>query len=109
MGILHPAKQAIGLATLILIWAAPLAAQPFGLLPGQPQKTATRPALAVPQGRFVFGQISESSKDQFMLDTHTGRLWRIRENSRLGLHLKAVPYCNSKGECSPIPGPVESE
>lgn len=28
-------------------------------------------------GRFVFGQISDYRRDQFMLDTQTGRLWKI--------------------------------
>ncbi len=28
-------------------------------------------------GRYVFGQISSFRRDQFMLDTHTGRLWEI--------------------------------
>lgn len=43
-------------------------------------------------GRFVFGQISEFRKDQFMLDTKTGKLWNkvIKES---GLYiLKPVPY-----------------
>jgi len=31
--------------------------------------------LSSPGGRFVFGQISEFRRDQFMLDTLTGRLW----------------------------------
>lgn len=31
--------------------------------------------LSSPGGRFVFGQISEFRRDQFMLDTQTGRLW----------------------------------
>jgi len=28
-------------------------------------------------GRFVFGQISDFRRDQYMLDTQTGRLWQI--------------------------------
>jgi hypothetical protein len=30
-------------------------------------------------GRFVFGQISEYRRDQYMLDTRTGRLWQTVE------------------------------
>lgn len=41
----------------------------FAVDPGQP--------LGVDGGRFVFGQISEYRSDQYMLDTQTGRLWRI--------------------------------
>ena len=33
--------------------------------------------LVSSSGRFVFGQISEYRRDQFMLDTQTGRLWQI--------------------------------
>jgi len=33
--------------------------------------------LSNPSGRYVFGQISEYRKDQYMLDTQTGRLWSI--------------------------------
>lgn len=33
--------------------------------------------LAAPGGRYVFGQISEFARHQFMLDTQTGRLWQI--------------------------------
>ena len=43
-------------------------------------------------GRFVFGQVSEMRKDQFMLDTKTGKMWRI----------VYAPYKNAKGE--DIPG-----
>jgi hypothetical protein len=31
--------------------------------------------LSAPGGRYVFGQISESRRDQYLLDTQTGRLW----------------------------------
>lgn len=33
--------------------------------------------LSNTNGRFVFGQISEYRKDQYMLETQTGRLWSI--------------------------------
>lgn len=28
-------------------------------------------------GRFVFGQVSEYRRDQYMIDTQTGRLWQM--------------------------------
>jgi len=34
--------------------------------------------------RYVFNQISDFRKDQYMLDTHTGRLWRIALIYNLG-------------------------
>lgn len=33
--------------------------------------------LGVSGGRYVFGQISTYARHQFMLDTHTGRLWKL--------------------------------
>jgi len=33
--------------------------------------------LASPNGRYVLGQISIVREDQFLLDTKTGRVWRI--------------------------------
>ena len=38
-------------------------------------KVPQQKMLSSPVGRFVFGQISEFRRDQFMLDTQTGRLW----------------------------------
>lgn len=32
-------------------------------------------ALSAAGGRYAFGQISDARRDQFMLDTQTGRLW----------------------------------
>ena len=59
--------------------------------------------LSSDKGRFIFGQISDSSKDQFMLDTVTGRLWRIAETGAIGMYLRAIPYRNDEGEISPVP------
>ena len=33
--------------------------------------------LSSANGRFVFGQISEYRRDQYLLDTQTGRLWKV--------------------------------
>ena len=33
--------------------------------------------LSSENGRYVFGQISEFRRDQYMLDTKTGRLWSV--------------------------------
>jgi hypothetical protein len=43
----------------------------------QPAAQGAHGALSSSNGRYVFGQISEFRKDQFMLDTQTGRLWQI--------------------------------
>ena len=74
-------------------------AQPLGIASPQPQQNV----LSSSNGRFVFGQISDSSKDQFMLDTFSGRLWRIAESGEIGLFLRAVPYRTTEGEYKPLP------
>jgi hypothetical protein len=93
--------------SVLLLASAGVMAQPFGIMSGQPVKEPHKEVLSSPCGRYVFGQISDSSKDQFMLDTSTGRLWRISESGRIGIFLKAVPYCDDKGECSPLPEEVK--
>jgi hypothetical protein len=35
------------------------------------------PNVASPNGRYVFGQVSDFRRDQYMLDTQTGRLWVV--------------------------------
>ncbi len=85
-------------------------AQPLGMGASQAGEPAQFGVLSAPNGRFVFGQISSSSKDQFMLDTATGRLWRIGESGKMGMFLKAVPYLDEKGEPMLLPnqaGPAD--
>lgn len=78
-------------------------AQPLGLGGSQAVEQPEYQVLSSPNGRFVFGQISGSSKDQFMLDTVTGRLWRIGESGKVGTFLKAIPYLDGEGECTWLP------
>ncbi len=95
----------MGLAIMLtlLFASAQLWAQPLGIMSQQPQKTPHKGTLCSDSGRFVFGQISDSSKDQFMLDTQTGRLWRISETGRIGLFLQTVPYKSLDGEYRDLP------
>ncbi len=78
-------------------------AQPVGFMSPQVVKQTQPQCLFSPKGRFVFGQISDSSKDQFMLDTWTGRLWRISESGAVGKFLTPVPYKLEDGKYSPVP------
>ena len=78
-------------------------AQPLGFMSSQQPQKPKQEILCSANGRFVFGQISDSSKDQFMLDTLTGRLWRIAESGKLGVYLRSIPYLKEKGDCSPLP------
>ena len=95
--------MAMPLFLLALVGSAGVYAQPFGLGSSKIQQQPEHKALSSDNGRFVFGQISGSSKDQFMLDTATGRLWRIGESGKLGTFLKCIPYRNAKGECTILP------
>ncbi|GEM_PF-817645 len=78
-------------------------AQPIGFMSPQPVRQPHFQCLSSPQGRFVFGQISDSPKDQYMLDTWTGRLWRIAESSGVGKYLVQVPYKLKGGKYSSLP------
>ena len=74
----------------------------FGVSPTQVTMDKGK-VLSAAGGRFVFGQISDSGKDQFMLDTLTGRLWRIGESSDVGMHLRPISYRGEDGKYSPVP------
>ena len=86
-----------------LLYGLPEAQAQFGLGGPPPQQKIEPKSLSSEGGRFVFGQISPSSKDKFMLDTWSGRLWRIAESGEVGLFLRAVPYRLGDGEYAPIP------
>ena len=87
----------------VLFGSTNIYAQPLGLMSQQPQQKSQQQVLSSSTGRFVFGQISNSSKDQFMLDTFTGRLWRIAESGAIGIFLRSVPYRNEEGKCTALP------
>jgi hypothetical protein len=94
----------VGLALgLVFLTCWAVHAQPLGFGPAPQEGEKKTGVLASSSARFVFGQVSDSSKDQFMLDTFTGRLWRIAESGKLGTHLKPVLYCAEDGPCSPVP------
>jgi hypothetical protein len=93
----------LSLFSLVLFGSMNIYAQPLGLMSQKPQEESQQKLLSSATGRFVFGQISNSSKDQFMLDTFTGRLWRIAESGAIGIFLRSVPYRNEDGKCSALP------
>lgn len=95
----------ISVVAILIFLATPVCAQ-LGLTTPSPQTPPAGKVLSSAAGRFVFGQISDSSKDQFMLDTQTGRLWRIGESSDVGTHLRAIPYRDKQGNVSLCPGEV---
>ena len=77
---------------LILLSAYDVSAQPFGIGSSQGEQNNINSVLRSESGRYVFGQLSDSKRDIFMLDTKTGRLWRVAESGGIGLFLKTVPY-----------------
>ena len=93
----------VTLFLLVLFSAASVYAQPFGGMKQQPPQESQKAVLSSMHGRYVFGQISDSGQDQFMLDTATGRLWRLTKRSDIGVCLTTVPYRSAEGECSALP------
>lgn len=72
---------------------------------------ANHKTLAAPGGRYVFGQVSEHRRDQYMLDTKDGQLWHIvrvtSDSDPEGyLVLSAVPYDQGNGVSLTPSGPV---
>ena len=93
----------VTLFLLVVLSATSVYAQPFGVMAQQPPEESQRAVLSSTHGRFVFGQISDSGQDKFMLDTATGRLWRLTKRSDIGVCLSTVPYRSAEGECSALP------
>jgi len=80
-------------------------AQTLGIL-SKPQQKPQQKVLSSAKGRFVFGQVSDSSKDKFMLDTWSGRLWQIAESGKVGIYLRNVPYRTEEREYLPLPDDI---
>ncbi|MFZ0448959.1 MAG: hypothetical protein WAL98_06925 [Desulfatiglandaceae bacterium] len=94
----------IALGFFLSLWGMdPAGAQPFGISQQQAPLKPSAGKLSSPVGRFVFGQVSDSAKDKFMLDTTTGRLWRISESGEVGIFLTPVPYRTKEGKCISTP------
>jgi hypothetical protein len=94
------------LVAVVAVFITATASAQFGLGSQASPTVSTGGILGCSGGRFVFGQISDSSKDQYMLDTQTGRLWRIGESSDVGTHLRAIPYKDENGKAFPSPGDI---
>jgi len=76
-------------------------AQPVKVVPPQNK------ILESSGGRYVFGQISEYRRDQYMLDTKTGRLWNIAVNNKKQSWLQIVPYGSVNGSMSILPDDIQ--
>jgi len=99
-------KRMIGLFILLgvfIFFGSNDAFAQFGMGQPQIQQKAAPGSLSASGGRYVFGQISDSDKDKFMLDTKTGRLWQIAESGEVGIFLREVPYRIGDGDYKPLP------
>lgn len=61
--------------------------------------------LTAVNGRYVFGQISNFRRDQYLLDTQTGRLWVMVEDKDNNSKLQPVPIVQLCGDEAYIPDP----
>ena len=101
---------AILIALFSFLFFSPLSVDAqFGFTPQPVPQKSQQAVLSAAQGRFAFGQVSDSSEDKFMLDTFTGRLWRLGKRTDIGLCLTPVPYRSEDGECSALPEPIPDE
>ena len=72
-------------------------------------QSSNKPAALGGSGRYVFGQINEYNADQYMLDTATGRLWRLVDTvDGAGSVLELVPYALPDGRTQPTPPDAEA-
>jgi len=93
----------MNIASHVRVYAAIVAmALPFGS--AAVAQASNQPAVLGGNGRYVFGQINEYNADQYMLDTATGRLWRLVDtadgNSSV---LEMVPYAMTDGRSQQLP------
>jgi len=103
---------ALGIGLFVFLLFSPLAVDAQFGFQSQPAAPESHQAvLCTSEGRFAFGQVSDSSDDKFMLDTATGRLWRLNKRTDIGLCLTPVPYRSEDGEYTVLPGeiPVSKE
>lgn len=71
---------------------------------GHAQGPSSNKPAVLGGGRFVFGQINEFNADQYMLDTRTGRLWRLVDTADgAGSVLEPVPYLLPDGRTRALP------
>lgn len=61
--------------------------------------------LANANGRYVFGQVSEFRRDQYLLDTQTGRLWVIVADKENNSKLQPIAFVQIWGDEAFIPDP----
>lgn len=91
------------LTTFLIVMMCPLTVL------AEPLPSSEAKILSAQGGRFVFGQISEMRRDQYMLDTQTGRLWRITETKASNVVLEPVVYSLLNGKVDLVPNDSSEE
>ena len=87
----------------MLLLALPIAVFAQGPVKVKPPQ---QKILSSSNGRYVFAQISDFRKDQYLLDTQTGRLWQIVEDKEGRTKLQPVPFIQIWGDEAYIPDPM---
>ena len=67
------------------------------------QENQNNQVLSSVNGRFVFGQVSDFRRDQYLLDTQTGRLWQIVETENKQQILQPVLFSSIDGTRTLLP------
>lgn len=95
---------AIVTTLMVLISSTAFAQEPVKVKP------PANKLLTTENGRYIFGQISEMRRDQYMLDTKTGKLWNIvvatvgdGESKQEVMILQPVLYKHQDGKWFPEP------
>jgi len=89
-------KITIAVFVAITCWYSTVFAEPVEVIPPENK------VLSSHNGRFVFGQISGLARDQYMLDTQTGRLWQLVATEDKSTLLQIVPYRHLNGDLSVV-------
>lgn len=90
------------LCAILFAFTCSAYAEPVEVIPPQNK------VLGSSNGRFVFGQISSMRRDQYMLDTQTGRLWQIVQSKEDAISLQIVPYTHVDGSASVVPEDIQN-
>jgi hypothetical protein len=79
----------------------------FTIAYSQDGKASGGKILGSSTGRYVLGQINDNSKEQYILDTQTGRLWRLAATEDSIKVLREIPFVDINDQLAPSPNSVE--
>jgi len=93
----------------LIVTSALLLSLPIVVFAQEPVKVKPpqQKILSSPNGRYVFGQISDFRRDQYLLDTQAGRLWQMVVDKEGKNKLQPVPFIQIWGDEAYIPDPMK--